>query len=287
MRTAAAAAFVIAAACSGGGDRFDVVIANGRIVDGTGNPWFEGDVGIRGDRIVAVTRTGALDSADAGLRIDATGKVIAPGFIDIQSHSWNDLLFGDGRVVSKVTQGVTSEILGEATTPAPSNANIDSLYQPDDPDDARMAAEVAKFRGERGFATWLDAMERNGNSVNSGSYLGATTVRAYVMGQRTGAPDSAQLDTMRAVVRNAMRDGAFGVSSSLIYPPASFSGTGELIEIARAMAPYRGSYITHMRSEDDSLFEAMDEAFRIGREGGVPVDIYHLKASLRRNWDKA
>jgi len=266
---------------------YDVVIANGKIVDGTGNPWFYGDVGIRGDRIAIVTRSGALDSAEASSRIDARGRVVAPGFIDIQSHSWNPLLVADGRVLSKVTQGVTSEILGEATTPAPSNPNIDSLYSPSDPDDARMLPELVKFRGARGFGAWLDAMEKHGNSVNAGSYLGATTVRAYVMGQRPGAPDPAQLDTMRAIVRNAMRDGAFGLSSSLIYPPASYSGTAELIEIAKAMAPYRGSYITHMRSEDDSLFEAMDEAFRIGREGGVRVDIYHLKASLRRNWSKA
>jgi len=266
---------------------YDVVIANGKIVDGTGNPWFYGDVGIRGDRIATITRSGGLDSVQATARIDARGRVVAPGFIDIQSHSWNPLLFADGRVLSKVTQGVTSEILGEATTPAPSNANIDSLYSPNDPDEAKMLAEVVKFRGERGFGAWLDAMEKHGNSVNSGSYLGATTVRAYVMGQRPGAPDEAQLDTMRTLVRNAMRDGAFGISSSLIYPPASYSGTEELIELAKAMAPYRASYITHIRSEDDSLFEAMDEAFRIGREGGVRVDIYHLKASLRRNWSKA
>jgi dihydroorotase/N-acyl-D-amino-acid deacylase len=266
---------------------FDVIIGHGKIVDGTGNPWFHGDVGIRGDRIVAITRSGGLDSAQATNRVDAAGKVVAPGFIAIQAHSWNQLLFADGRVMSKVTQGVTSEILGEATTPAPSNANIDSLYQPNDPEDARMLAEVVKFRGERGFGAWLDAMEKHGNSVNSGSYLGATTVRAYVMGQRPGAPDAAQLDTMRAIVRNAMRDGAFGISSSLIYPPASYSGTAELIELAKAMAPSRASYITHMRSEDDSLYEAMDEAFRIGTEGGVRVDIYHLKASLRRNWGKA
>ena len=281
---------VLAGGCSPGEREppgYDIVIANGKIVDGTGNPWFYGDVGIRGDRIATITRSGGLDSVQATARIDARGRVVAPGFIDIQSHSWNPLLVADGRVLSKVTQGVTSEILGEATTPAPSNPNIDSLYSSNDPDDAPMLAEVVKFRGARGFGAWLDAMEKHGNSVNSGSYLGATTVRAYVMGQRPGAPDAAQLDTMRAIVRNAMQDGAFGISTALIYPPASYSGTAELIEIAKAMAPYRASYITHMRSEDDSLFEAMDEAFRIGREGGVRVDIYHLKASLRRNWNKA
>jgi len=130
-------------------------------------------------------------------------------------------------------------------------------------------------------------MEANGNSTNVGSYLGATTVRAYVMGRAPGRPTEAQMDTMRTITRQAMEDGAFGLSTALIYPPASYSSTEELVEIAKAMAPFQGDYITHMRSEDDSLFEAMDEAFRIGREAGVPVTIYHLKASNRRNWGKA
>ncbi len=265
---------------------YDVVITNGRIVDGTGNPWTYGDVGIRGDRIATVTQPGALRDAPARQRIDAHGHVVAPGFIDIQNHSWDALLWRDGRVVSMVTQGVTSVILGESTTPAPANAHIDSLE-----DYATMApvraALQARFHGEHGFGNWLSAMERHGNAVNVGSYLGATTVRAYAMGQATGTPDAAQLDTMRAVVRSALRDGAFGISSALIYPPGSYAGTPELIEMAKAMAPYHGAYITHMRSEDDSLFEAMDEAFRIAREGGVRLDIYHLKASNRRNWYKS
>lgn len=266
---------------------YDIVIAGGKIVDGTGNAWFYGDVGIRGDRIAAVTRAGGLDAAVATTRIDARGKVVAPGFIDIQSHSWNQLLVGDGRVLSKVTQGVTSEILGEATTPAPSNEHVDSLYDVNDPDGARMHAEAQKFRGTRSFDAWLRAMEAHGNAVNVGSYLGATTVRAYVMGQQSGEPDAAGLDTMRTLVRNAMEDGAFGLSTALIYPPATMVTTGELVELAKAMAPFQGDYITHMRSEGDSLLEAMDEAFRVSREGGVPVTIYHLKASDRRNWGKA
>jgi dihydroorotase/N-acyl-D-amino-acid deacylase len=265
---------------------YDIVIANGKIVDGSGNPFVYGDVGIRGDRIVAVTPAGALARATARQRVDATGLVVAPGFIDIQSHSWDPLLVGDGRVLSKVTQGVTSEILGEATTPAPSNERVEALLG-NFGGNATRAALQQTFRGPRGFDAWLSAMGAHGNSVNAGSYLGATTVRGYVMGQATGVPNEAQLDTMRTIVREAMEGGAFGISSSLIYPPASYQSTRELIEMARAMAPYHGSYITHMRSEDDSLFEAMDEAFRIGRESGVRVDIYHLKASNRRNWGKA
>ena len=265
---------------------YDVVIENGRIVDGSGNPWMYGDVGIRGDRIATVAPRGALRGAEARQRVDARGRVVAPGFIDIQNHSWNPVLWKDGRVVSMVTQGVTSAILGEATTPAPSNDKVEAMAEIAEMEPVRADLQRS-FRGERGFAHWLDAMGRHANSVNVGSYLGAATVRAYAAGQSSAPATAAQMDTMRAVVRNAMRDGAFGISSALIYPPGSYAGTAELVEMAKAMAPYHGAYITHMRSEDDSLFEAMDEAFRIAREGGVQLDIYHLKASGQRNWSKA
>src|SRR3982751_3187005 len=274
-------AAVLFAACSR--PDYDVVIENARVVDGTGNPWMYGDVGIKGDRIATIAPRGALHDRSAKNRIDAHGHVVAPGFIDIQNHSWDNVLWKDGRIPSMVTQGVTSVILGEATTPAPSNDKLEELEEISKMEPAR--AELQRsFRGEHGFGTWLDAIGRHPNSVNAGSYLGAATVRAYAVGQSAAAPTPAQLDTMRVVVRNAMRDGAFGISSALIYPPGSYARTAELIEMAKAMAPYHGAYITHMRSEGDSLLEAMDEAFRIAREGGVQLDIYHLKTASRRNW---
>ena len=266
-------------------EAFDVVITGGKIVDGTGSAWFYGDVGIRGDRIARVTPAGLLANARARDRVDARRLVVAPGFIDIQSHSRDEFLTGDGRVVSKVTQGITTEILGEGWTNAPANEH--TLAGSGDITDPRVQALSRSLMGARGFDAWLRAMERHGVSTNVGSFVGATTVRVYGKAQAMGPATPAELDTMRAVMRNAMEDGAFGLASALIYPPGSFASTEELIEVARAMAPYGGVYITHMRSEADQLLEAIDEAIRIGKEGGVPVEIYHLKAAGRRNWPKA
>lgn len=263
---------------------YDLVIENGRIVDGSGNAWVYGDIAVRGDRIVRLAPAGSLARARAAQRLDARGLVVAPGFIDIQSHSRGPLLDGDGRVVSKVTQGITTEIMGEGSTNAPANLGTAGLEAGAT---TAQREEALRFAGPRGFDAWLRAMEANGGSVNFGSFVGATTVRMYAKGMAEGAATPAELDSMRAVVRNAMQDGAFGVASALIYPPGVYASTEELVEIARAMAPFGGVYITHMRSEADELLEAMDEALRIGREGGVPVEIYHLKAAGRRNWHKA
>jgi N-acyl-D-amino-acid deacylase len=265
---------------------YDVVISGGRIVDGTGNAWFHGDVGIRGDRIVEITGPGMLASAPAAQRVQLSKEmVVAPGFIDIQGHSLSLLLFGDNRIPGKVTQGVTTEILGEGATPAPlTRASADSAAA-GTPDTAR-ARLLRSFGDARGFDNYLSAMEARGPSINVGSFVGAGTIREFGMGERMGAATGASLDSMRAAVARAMQDGAMGMASALIYPPNNFASTEELIAEARAMSPYRGVYITHMRSEADRLLEAIDEAIRIGVEGGVPVEIFHLKAAGRRNWGK-
>jgi N-acyl-D-amino-acid deacylase len=264
-------------------EAYDVVIHGGRIVDGTGAAWFHGDIAVRGDRIVRITPRGMLRDAAATERIDATGLVVAPGFIDIQSHSRGAFLGnGDGRVVSKVTQGVTTEIMGEGTT----NAIVNRTMLGAEADSPQAQAQLHRFGGPRGFDNWLRAMEEHGASVNVGSFLGGNNVRQYAKGLAQGAPTAAELDSMRKVVRWAMEGGAFGIATALIYPPATFATSHELVEAARAMAPYGGVYITHLRSEADQWLEALDEAILIGAQGGVPVEVYHLKAAGQRNWAK-
>ena len=284
------AALVLLAACasvpsgSAAPAPYDVIIGGGKIVDGTGNPWYYGDVGVTNGRIARIAARGALATAPAVHRIDASRLVVAPGFIDIQAQSYDEHLIGDGRVISKLSQGVTTEIFGEGTTPAPVNATMLAAMPPSDSVMRRLSAA---FAGSHGFGAWLDAMVQHGSAVNVGSFLGATVPRIFAKGYSDGRASPAELDTMRRVVRDAMRDGAFGVASALIYPPATYTSTDELVAMAEAMAPFGGVYITHIRSEDDQLLEAVDEALAIGRRGGVPVEIYHLKAAGSRNWSKA
>jgi dihydroorotase/N-acyl-D-amino-acid deacylase len=267
------------------GEAYDLIIENGRVVDGTGAAWFFGDVALRGDRIARITRRGVLHNAAARERIDAAGLVVAPGFIDIQGQSGGLFLTGDGRDVGKISQGVTTEILGEGSTPAPINpARFGESIQGGGAVDTEL---VKRFTEPHGFDNWLRAMATHGISPNVGSFVGAGTIRVYGMGLAMGDAKGVALDSMRAAVRRAMQDGAFGLASALIYPPNTFASTEELIEEAKAMSPYGGVYITHMRSEADKLLDAIDEAARIGREGGVPVEIYHLKAAGVRNWTKA
>ena len=258
---------------------FDVVLENGHVIDGTGAAWFLGDVAITGDRIARVGAAGSLRRFPAKQRIDARNLVVAPGFIDIQSGT---NFLGDSRSVSKVTQGITTEILGEGGTPAPTNEKTAAggQFATGGPQG------TGAYAGPHGFKAWLDAMAAHGTSPNVGSFIGAATVRVYAKGQAIGKPNAAELDTMRAVVRRAMEDGAFGIGSALIYPPGNYATTDELVEMAKAMSPYGGIYITHMRSEADALLEAIDEAITIGTKGGVPVEIYHLKAAGTRNWVK-
>jgi N-acyl-D-amino-acid deacylase len=263
------------------GDAFDVIIENGRVIDGTGSAWYYGDVALRGDRIAAMGPRGAFRSARATTRVDATGHVVAPGFIDIQAHSIGHYMNGDGKALSMITQGITTAIHGEGSSLGPMN---DRMLASESDTAARRV--LSGFTGPNGFAKWLEYMVGRGAAQNVGSFIGDGTVRVYAKGTEEGRLTPAELDTMRAMVTRSMRDGAFGIASALIYPPNTYASTEELIEAAKAMAPFGGVYITHMRSEGDKFLEALDEAIRIGREGGVAVEVFHLKASGPRNWPK-
>ncbi len=261
----------------------DTLIRGARIVDGTGNPWFYGDVAITGERIAAITPAGRIALEDAATVIEAAGMVVCPGFIDIQSHSIVPLM-QDGRCLSKITQGVTTEIMGEAWTPAPFGGRIDSpmnglLFSLEDD-------WTERARGWTRFGDWLTAMEERGVSPNIGSFLGGGTLRRYGRGMAMGESDAEELETMRGVMAGAMEDGAFGAAYALIYPPDTFVNTHELTEMCKVISRYGGVYITHLRSEADQFLEGLDEALQIGRDANVPVEVYHLKAAGRANWHK-
>jgi N-acyl-D-aspartate/D-glutamate deacylase len=251
---------------------FDLVIRGGRIVDGTGNPSFLGDIGIRNDRIAAM---GHLGDATAKRVIDATGLTVAPGFIDMHNHS-DYTLVADGNAQSMIRQGVTSMIFGEGGSAAP----IGGKQQPRErrvlPKDA--LADWSDFSGY--FARLL----RQGISTNVGTYVGSSQIWTYVRGERAGPPTSAELDEMRALVRQAMEQGALGVASSLSGPPGSWIDTDTLVAMCEAAAPYGGSYSTHMRTEGRGVFESVAEAIEIGRRAHVPVDIIHLKIAEDTMW---
>ena len=261
------------------------LIRNARTVDGSGNPWQYGDLLLTGDRIAAISSPGAIPSASAAELIDASGLVACPGFIDIQSHSILSLMI-DGRSLSKITQGVTTEIMGEAWTPAPvagrhTDPMENSILPMPISDEWR-----ENMRGWTRFGHWLQAVADAGVSPNIGSFLGGGTLRHVGKGMEMGRPSADELNLMRRTMAEAMEDGAFGVSYALIYPPDSYTDTEELIEICKVVSRYNGLYITHMRSEGAQLFEGLEEALTIGRRADLPVEIYHLKASGAANWHK-
>ena len=264
--------------------QFDVLIRGGRIVDGAGNPWKFGDVAIRKERIVAIEPVGVIPPERAVEVVEATGMVVCPGFIDIQSHSIVPLL-RDGRCLSKITQGVTTEIMGEGWTPAPVGGRFT------DPFAHTFAANIGEewqqqAKGWTRFADWLSAMESRGVSPNVGSFLGAGSLRIYAKGMDMGRPSPDELATMRRVMAEAMADGACGVSYALIYPPDAYADTDEIVAVCEEVARRGGVYITHIRSEGDGLLDALGEAIAIGRRANLPVEIYHLKATGPANWPK-
>jgi N-acyl-D-amino-acid deacylase len=263
----------------------DVLIRGARVIDGTGNPWLYGDVLLSGDRVLGVAPAGSVAAENAAEVVDATGLVVCPGFIDIQSHSIMPLMV-DGRCLSKITQGVTTEIMGEAWTPAPYGGRISRLNPllgyPD-----RLAEWQERARNWTRFGQWLDAMVEHGVSPNVGSFLGGGTLRQYGRGMDAGPSSADELAVMRRVMAESMEDGAFGVAYALIYPPDAYVNTDELVDICTVVARHRGVYITHLRSEADGFIEGLDEAFEIGRRSGAAVEVYHLKAAGRRNWGKA
>src|SRR5690606_10995770 len=261
----------------------DVLIRNGKVVDGSGNPWFIGDVAISGDRILDITPPGMIPDEKAREVVDATGMVVCPGFIDIQSHSILPLM-ADGRCLSKITQGVTTEIMGEAWTPAPAGGRFtDPLANAFFPMDVGDWAERA--RGWTRFRHWFEALTERGVSPNVGSFLGGGTLWQYAKGMDMGPASADELETMRRVMAEVMEDGAFGVSFALIYPPDTFATTDEIVEVCKVVARYGGVYITHMRSESTGLLDGLEEALEIGRRPGAPVEIYPLRATGREVWD--
>ena len=254
---------------------FDLVITNGHIIDGTGSPWYSGDLGIRNGKIAAI---GNLSAAPRKRTVDAAGKVVAPGFIDMLGQSELTILV-DPRLPSKIYQGITSEITGEGSSIAPLN---DAIIESD-----RSGFEHFKVTPDwRTFRQYFARLEKQGMGINLASYVGATQVRRMVLGDDDKQPTPAQLEQMRDFVREGMKDGAVGVSTSLEYTPAPYAKTEELIALAGEAGKLGGIYATHMRNESDTVLDSIDEALRIGREGHIPVEIWHLKVAGKDNWGR-
>jgi N-acyl-D-amino-acid deacylase len=254
---------------------YDVVIRNGRIVDGTGSPWYSGDVAIRAGKIAAI---GHLEGATARRTIDARGMVVAPGFIDMLGQSETTILVNP-HLPSKIYQGITTEVTGEGGSIAPLTDAVVKL-------DHVAWEHYGVTPTWRTFAGYFARLRKQGMGINLASYVGATQVRRVVIGEDNRAPTPEELERMKALVRQAMHEGAVGVSTSLQYAPAPYARTEELVALAAEAAKLGGTYASHIRDEGDGIGAALDEAFRIGREAGIPVEIWHLKAAGKSNWGR-
>jgi dihydroorotase/N-acyl-D-amino-acid deacylase len=252
---------------------FDILLKNGRVIDGSGNPWYSADVGIRGDRIAAI---GRLQDANAKKVIDASGLVIAPGFIDTLGQSETALLI-DNRSLSKLAQGITSEITGEGGSIAPQDALTLAALQPA-LEPYHLKVDWTDLRG------YFQRLKKSGTPLNIGTYVGAAQIREAVLGDANRPPTPEELVKMKGLAADAMQQGAFGISTALIYPPGHYAKTEELIELAKVVSRYGGIYASHMRSEGQSEVAAIEEALRIGREARVPVEIFHLKVIGKPRW---
>jgi dihydroorotase/N-acyl-D-amino-acid deacylase len=256
--------------------QYDTLIRGGKIVDGSGNPWFYGDLGIIGDRIAFIGH--AAPDVKAKRTIDATGLIVSPGFIDMLGQSELNLLI-DKRAVSKLTQGITTEITGEGESVAPF-ATADLVEQKDFFEHFHLSVDWESL------SQYFNRLAKQGTAINLGTYVGAGQVRKKVLGRVNRAPTADELRDMEEYVGDAMSDGAMGLSTALIYAPSNYSSTDELIDLAKVASKYGGIYASHMRNEGDEEMTALDEAFRIGREANIPVEIFHLKVSGRQNWGK-
>lgn len=258
---------LLIASCATVPDRnmLDLKVTNGRIIDGTGAPWFRGDIGVRGDRIVEI---GDLATRSAKVTIDAHDHIISPGFIDLLGQSQTAVL-EDPHLEAKVRQGVTTEVTGEGFSPGPAK-------QP----------ETARDRFWPTLGSYLDAIDKQGAATNFALLVGASNPREIVIGDVNRPPTPEEMKQMEGIVDQAMRDGAIGISTSLIYLPAMYSTTEEIIDLAKVAARYGGMYFTHMRDEGDKIDMGLDEAFRIGREANIPINIWHLKVGGRANWGR-
>ena len=263
-------------------EKYDVIITGGKLIDGTGNPWRYADVGICGDKIM---RVGNLADADAKQKISAKGLYVTPGFIDMHTHSDYTLLV-DGTGQSKIRQGVTLEVIGESESAGPV---VGKALEAVEKKQFSFLNDLDKWELELTWETLGDyfrVLEAGGISGNIASYVGLGQVRSCVMGKENRKPSEEEMEKMKQLVREAMEDGAMGLSSGLLYVPDMYFTTEEIIEFAKISSNYGGIYATHIRSEDNELLESIDEAIEISKEADIPVDIFHFKASAKHNWHK-